>query len=191
VVPKFGGAWNGEAMDIDLRQLDEHSGSISAEESIPFTDEFGNDTPILCAVDVSYSRSGSEYHFHGSVNAELNTSCHLCLEQVREPVDSEFAVIVRRGERRPSDSDDADETGDYITLSATQHEVSLDEHIREGVILSLPIKVVCREGCKGLCPTCGVNLNNETCNCEQAPDPRWDSLRALKRQSPDDPGQTG
>ena len=46
-------------------------------------------------------------------------------------------------------------------------EVDLDEIIREQIHLFLPMKFICREDCSGLCPTCGVNLNNTDCRCRR------------------------
>ena len=60
-------------------------------------------------------------------------------------------------------------------------EVDLDDYLRGLIAVSLPVKVVCGEDCKGLCPKCGANLNRETCDCEkQWEDPRFAVLKKLK-----------
>ena len=62
-------------------------------------------------------------------------------------------------------------------------ELDLKEAIREEVILSQTLLVLCDPDCKGLCPQCGVNLNEESCECSvEEADPRWDALRALKKE---------
>jgi uncharacterized protein len=49
------------------------------------------------------------------------------------------------------------------------------------MLLAVPIKTVCGDACKGLCPQCGKNLNHGDCQCEPvAEDPRWDALKGLK-----------
>jgi uncharacterized protein len=59
--------------------------------------------------------------------------------------------------------------------------VELEDILREQVLLAVPIKTVCREECKGLCPQCGKNLNTGECQCEPvAGDPRWDALKGLR-----------
>ena len=45
---------------------------------------------------------------------------------------------------------------------------------------AVPLKTVCREDCKGLCPSCGSNLNVESCDCQPVPDARWSALKDLK-----------
>lgn len=61
-----------------------------------------------------------------------------------------------------------------------RHTLDLGEPARQYALLSLPMKPLCAQACSGLCSTCGVNLNVETCGCPQsAADPRWASLEAL------------
>ncbi len=57
-------------------------------------------------------------------------------------------------------------------------ELDITEDIRDMVILSLPMKPLCSDTCKGLCPKCGTNLNEEKCNCVlEEIDPRLEKLR--------------
>jgi len=56
--------------------------------------------------------------------------------------------------------------------------------VREQILLALPSRRLCREECKGLCPTCGADLNAGRCDCEQREvDPRWSALAELKDKS--------
>ena len=55
------------------------------------------------------------------------------------------------------------------------------EAAREQLLLALPLKVTCREDCKGLCPQCGKNLNQERCSCStEVEDPRWAALKDVR-----------
>jgi uncharacterized protein len=57
----------------------------------------------------------------------------------------------------------------------------LEDVLREQVLLALPLKVTCREECKGLCPQCGKNLNQEQCSCStEMEDPRWAALKDVR-----------
>jgi uncharacterized protein len=50
--------------------------------------------------------------------------------------------------------------------------------------LSIPLKVLCKDDCKGLCPRCGINLNDTSCSCDTTDtDPRWAPLSKLKDES--------
>lgn len=65
----------------------------------------------------------------------------------------------------------------YIRLDTTR--LNLDELVLEDIWLSIPSKFLCREACRGLCPTCGIDLNEGTCACQKASDPRLAALSEL------------
>ncbi|MDM7934363.1 MAG: DUF177 domain-containing protein, partial [Methanothrix sp.] len=58
--------------------------------------------------------------------------------------------------------------------------VRLGDFIISELVLALPLRFICTEGCRGLCSGCGVNLNRETCRCEASGDPRMKKLADLK-----------
>jgi uncharacterized protein len=78
-------------------------------------------------------------------------------------------------------------TGKSITPEEEDQALWIDEHhildltevLRQNVLLELPMHVLCREDCRGLCPECGTNLNEATCDCRPDVDPRWSSLTDL------------
>ena len=79
------------------------------------------------------------------------------------------------GKRKLNDEEDFE---DYIVIEGD--ELDLDELIYSDIILLTPTKFLCKEDCKGLCPTCGKNLNEGDCACaKQQTDPRLEALRQL------------
>jgi len=56
----------------------------------------------------------------------------------------------------------------------------LEDVLREQVLLAVPLKAVCNDACKGLCPRCGKNLNVEACTCQPAQEPRWEALQGIR-----------
>jgi uncharacterized protein len=57
----------------------------------------------------------------------------------------------------------------------------LEDVLREQVLLSLPVRTLCKPDCKGLCPRCGANRNLQPCSCDEGPsDPRWEALTGLR-----------
>jgi len=57
----------------------------------------------------------------------------------------------------------------------------LEDVLREQVLLSLPVRTLCKPDCKGLCPRCGQNRNSQPCSCDEGqPDPRWEALAELR-----------
>lgn len=97
----------------------------------------------------------------------LLTFCSRCLKEVELPTDNSFTVEFVKG------SSLNDEFYDY-----EDELLDLTPPLREAIILNLPMKVLCQEECKGLCPICGQDLNESDCHCrDEFIDPRWDVLR--------------
>ncbi len=71
-----------------------------------------------------------------------------------------------------------DEDNDLFIL-VEDMRLNLDELVREDIYLSLPSRFLCSKNCRGLCPICGADLNEESCNCKAPSDPRLEALRKL------------
>ncbi len=117
------------------------------------------------------------------LSTEVEVACARCLEPVREPVTRDFELLYR-----PLG---ADKTKEEAAVSKGETEISyyegdglpLEDVVREQVLLAVPYRALCQENCKGLCPTCGRNLNSGECSCEEArPDPRWNALGNLREK---------
>ncbi|MRR10305.1 DUF177 domain-containing protein, partial [bacterium] len=69
---------------------------------------------------------------------------------------------------------------DLAAIEYRKGEIDLWPELREAVLLALPLKPLCREDCRGICPACGRDLNEGSCGCrEDRGDHRWDKLREL------------
>jgi uncharacterized protein len=116
----------------------------------------------------------------GNLAAEVEISCARCLEPVRHAVARNFDLLYR--------PEGIDGGTDEAAVNEAETEIGyysgdgmlLEDALREQVLLALPMKAVCREDCKGLCPHCGQDLNTGACGCTPATDPRWQALEALK-----------
>ena len=106
--------------------------------------------------------------------------CGRCLEPIQRHVEQTFDLVFRPA---GADSDPGERSISEAETEIGYYETSgllLEDAVREQVLLSLPDRSLCREDCKGLCPHCGANLNETTCNCgEQQSDPRWAALQGL------------
>jgi uncharacterized protein len=70
---------------------------------------------------------------------------------------------------------------DVVYLHPETDTINLTDDIRDYALLAIPMKSLCSENCKGLCPNCGANLNDGPCKCkEEKIDPRWEPLLKLK-----------
>ena len=98
--------------------------------------------------------------------------CNRCLTLTRKELCHNIShVIVNK-------LNDEEDFEDYIVIEGD--ELDLDELIYSDIILLTPTKFLCKEDCKGLCPTCGKNLNEGDCACaKQQTDPRLEALRQL------------
>lgn len=110
----------------------------------------------------------------GAVRFVTVQPCARCLREVREDRDVQVAELFGQ-ERR----DQEPEPGYEIDPAGT---IELDTMLREAVVISLPLRVLCREDCQGLCPVCGADRNDGDCGHRQEPDPdpRWSALAALR-----------
>lgn len=107
----------------------------------------------------------------------VTLQCSRCLEEFRAPVALAAEQEFREG-AAPTD-DDEDDRDDSLPLPA-DGLIDLTAIVREAFFLWLPMKPLCRPDCKGLCPVCGKNLNEGTCNCStEVVDPRLEKLRDL------------
>ena len=105
--------------------------------------------------------------------------CARCVEPVATPVAGNFDLIFRP-QAADADAGERSITPDETEIGYYEESgLSLEDVVREQVLLSLPPRTLCSEDCKGLCPRCGQNLNSGTCNCNASSDVRWNALRNL------------
>ena len=117
----------------------------------------------------------------GDFHGRFQVPCARCIEPVEIPLEAEFDLIFRPA------AADSDATERAITAQETEigyylkDSLLLEDVLREQVLLSLPVKTLCKPDCKGLCPRCGKNRNLEACTCDEAPsDARWEALAGLR-----------
>jgi uncharacterized protein len=104
----------------------------------------------------------------GRVRGHWNAVCSRCLT----PLEADFDLKLREVFEEDPIEDE--------TYPLRHDEIDLEQPIRDLVVPELPPVPLCDEGCLGLCPSCGNNLNEGPCGCgSESRDPRWDALRAL------------
>ena len=120
---------------------------------------------------------------HGDFSTSLEVPCARCLEPVVSDIANSYDLLYR-----PEGSDDGKEE---LSVTAAEAEISyyagtgleLVDVLREQLLLAVPLKIVCRTDCKGLCPSCGKNRNVEPCNCAvKNEDVRWATLKDIRTQ---------
>lgn len=109
-------------------------------------------------------KSGERVSVQGRVHAVARLECVRCLATFDQPIEAELVVYAdRRGGSRLERELEDDE---YMKFHDGQW-LDLREETREALLLELPITPHCREGCRGLCPGCGADLNQGPCQCSK------------------------
>ena len=117
----------------------------------------------------------------GTVKTTLELGCSRCLEPYRLPVASTFDLRYLPSGEASAEHEAEIEDDDLDTSYYSDDQIDLNELMREQFYLALPMKPLCREDCRGLCPQCGTNLNTDACACAPAwEDPRLAALKALR-----------
>ena len=167
---------------LDLARL-EREGSVHIEAEVPADDPlwegtaFAFEAPV--SVDLRALIAGTgEIVVRAHVEGVIQSECRRCLDPVRTEVREDVTIVYT-----PEDLLAGDEV-DARPIPARARELDLGEAIREELMLEVDPFVECKPDCKGLCPRCGVNWNQQTCDCVvEELDPRWDVLRrALKNE---------
>jgi DUF177 domain-containing protein len=122
-----------------------------------------------------------EIRVKGHLAVRMQAECDRCLEPAEYPIDCDFELYYRPvaegyGEEKAIDAGEA-EMGFY-----ENDGVELNEALREQVLLTLPMRRLCKQSCKGICPVCGQNRNQNECRCQtEAVDNRWAALKELSK----------
>lgn len=128
---------------------------------------------------------GSTVHVRGQLQAAVEPECGRCLERYRLALDQELDLFyLPRSAQAAQEQEEEVELADRDLVVGYYEgdQLDLGAAVREQLFLSLPMKRLCREGCRGLCPRCGTNLNTWACGCpppEEPEDPRLAPLRGL------------
>ena len=126
-------------------------------------------------------RNEEDIFFRAKLQGKLSTSCVRCLEAGSFDVDVSFSGVYSQGESQ--DTEEAEDPGIFFYNG---EEIDFSVAVRENIILSIPTHPLCQDKCKGLCPSCGENLNFKTCQCEEKEiDPRWKVLQLLQQSKKD------
>jgi uncharacterized protein len=161
-----------------LRVSDISDDGLTIEDASLFGSSFADPSWRLEGVHLRAERDGDDVVIAGDVEATVPVACGRCLEEF--PVRTRAAVDVRFIPRPPG--------GDRVELGSDDldldfydgDEIDLSRLVQSETALALPMKPLCREDCRGLCPVCGNNRNLAACVCpERAPDPRLGVLRDL------------
>ena len=153
-------------MLIDLGKMDE----LGSQKNIKGKLDFDNltlqnreiRTPEPLNIDLTIYKGEDSFAFSGELFGKIKLQCSRCLEFFNQEIKVDIDNDVNESE-----------IGDFKSFN-------LNKLLEADLLLVVPIKPLCEEDCAGICPNCGIDLNNESCNCSlDVVDPRMAKLKEL------------
>ncbi len=164
-------------MEISLKPLvcgERRSVRFSYEIPLDYN-ENGYKLSSNAEIDGEICDMGGYMRLDAVCKAKYLTRCARCLKEL----EGEVSVNFTRSVALSLESEDEEE---YI-IANENTAIDIDEVLKEELCLSLPLRTLCKEDCKGLCIKCGCNKNERECSCvTKEPDPRWAVLKNFKAE---------
>jgi uncharacterized protein len=165
-------------LSFELRALDSKAahvdGALAADDPVWQESDLRPAGDILVTGRLSSAGSG-KFYFSGNIEGDIQGNCRRCLIETTQHVSEEAHFLFAE-----ADEEEAEDP-DVFQIEAKASKLDLRPAIREQWLLSA--FSLCREDCKGLCPNCGTDLNEATCDCAARIDPRWEALRTARADS--------
>lgn len=150
-------------MKIDVKKIPPEGLHIETKSAnvLRDVDIFGIKFNEPVYVSVFVNITGKTLLVNGKIGTKVNIVCGRCLKEFEQKlINDNFALEID---------------------AAGKDEVDITDNIREEIVIALPLKPLCKKDCKGLCPSCGQDLNTKKCSCKIVKgDIRWEGLGKLK-----------
>lgn len=123
------------------------------------------------------------FYLKGSLSYSQQLACDRCLKEMEEPVTSALELLILTYPEKPEAEEQELQERDMSVIHLDGEELDTSQIFMEQLQLNVPMKPLCRPDCAGLCPQCGADRNEQTCDCsEPVTDPRWAALAELKEK---------
>lgn len=170
-------------MRIELDKLENQRGKFAQVydvSELPLDDE---EVRLVEPAEVSgrIRRDGKDVELQGEVHAKVEVVCGRCLQPVALPIAAEFNERFVRAVSWAAEEQHELQAEDLNIAVFDGEGIELNDLVREELLLAVPVNVLCRENCQGLCPTCGIDRNLNNCQCaSDEVDSRWQALKELQ-----------
>ena len=173
-------------LPIRLSDIPAEGLSLAFQCDPSLLEPLGEGVTLIEPVEVSLriSPQGERYFIEGTVRGRVRTDCDRCATPVTLAVNAPCAIDAVPA---PTGSESGEQGGlDRGELDVTfvrDGVLNVEDLVREQLLLQVPMRVLCREGCAGLCPRCRKNLNAGPCGCPETTDidPRLEVLKTVRR----------
>jgi uncharacterized protein len=142
--------------------------------------ELGEEFAGQVTVEAILQKTGRQIALKAKIRAQGTFTCDRCTAPFDLKLTPEYRMFY------VADGGDVGslDPSEVQTIPAGLPIIDLTDDVRQTVLLSVPLKLLCRNDCRGLCPDCGTDLNTGTCSCTtEKADSRWDDLRGLQADS--------
>ena len=127
-------------------------------------------------VEGSISNNGKALRLRANAAGRMTTDCARCTKEITVPVEFEITENLMQGE--------GEAAGDEDVILFKDTVIELDDIVLDNFLMNVEGKYLCSEDCKGLCPTCGADLNKGECGCSKENiDPRWSQLLDIMKNN--------
>jgi len=129
------------------------------------------------SVGARLEKSNRQLYLTVSISTAARFQCDRCVEEFSRSLSTSYHMFYVYDQLETGRF----EEDEVQVISKDDTHIEIGDDVRQILLLAVPFKLLCRDDCKGLCPRCGTNLNESSCDCatEEA-DPRWEGLRKLK-----------
>lgn len=131
-------------------------------------------------VSATVEKAGNQFVLKASGEARGTFTCDRCLSEFDTVLTPRYSMVYVFQEAEAERLDPSD----YQVVSPSLSVVDITDDVRQTFLLSVPLKLLCNETCRGLCPHCGTNLNLASCSCrDEQPEGRWEALKKLRTEN--------
>jgi uncharacterized protein len=165
----------GDQLRIRISQLSYGLHEYHFEGNAAETGLDSNFAPLV-QVDASLEKTPRQLYLKVDVKTSGVFQCDRCIEEFELPLTSHYNMLYAF-----DSSGTASVPPDEVqVIGVDTPSIDLAEDVRQVVVLSIPLKLLCKEDCRGLCPQCGANRNHQTCGCRDLTDnSQWRGLEGL------------
>lgn len=131
-------------------------------------------------VNARLEKTGTQIYLGVEARATGNFMCDRCLAEFQHELTPRYRMTY------VFDAGSADQfdPAEVQVISPSLTVIDITEDVRQAILLAVPLKLLCRDECRGLCPMCGANWNTVSCECTDQPaDSRWDALKNLRTEN--------
>lgn len=165
-------------MKIIVSEIEEHGIDLTFSESLSKNSLLESIGPVNAHLRID--RRGEELRIEGDIQGRVSLQCSRCLVNFRKELSLNIDLLYHPA-TEVAKEETCEVPGDELNIGFySNNELDITQVIREQLILNLPMKALCDETCKGLCPVCGADMNLQRCECRyESIDPRLKSLKKL------------